>query len=76
MAGGEELGPTDEDDAEALGRGLGFGEELSVHPATTNATPTTTAAIPCTRRLCDTPRPPRTSTRATVGQTGHGLSPT
>ena len=53
MAGAEGVGAADEDDAVALGSGLGFGEESSVHPATTNAT--ANAASPCTRRLCDTP---------------------
>src|SRR6476661_4176358 len=72
MAGAEVLGAAEEDDAVALGNGLGFGDESSVQPETANVTPTATAAIPCNRRLCDTPRPPRTSTRATFGQTGHG----
>src|SRR3954452_4121598 len=59
MAGAEGVGAADEDDAVALGSGLGFGEESSVHPATSNAVPTANAASPCTRRLCDTPRPPK-----------------
>jgi hypothetical protein len=58
-----------------LGNGLGFGPASWVHPATRTDTETATAASTATR-LRDTSRPPRTSTRATVGQTGHGLSST